>query len=114
MWKESIVEDGCAGSGWSADRLNERPPFDCDVVDEERITGGVAFQAEADLGHSSAHANGSECLEVGGAIGIRSSGGFGPHCLPGTVEYLDGGYIIATDSIQVKAKGQGCLIQRNS
>ena len=31
-----------------------------------------------------------------------------------TVEYFDGGYIIATGSVQVKAKGQGCLIQRNS
>ncbi len=64
--------------------MNERPSFDCDVVDEERITCAVAFQAEADLGHSSANANGSECLEVGAAIGIRSSGGLGPHCLPCT------------------------------
>jgi hypothetical protein len=70
--------------GWSADRLNERPPFDCDVVDEERITGAVAHQAEADLGHSSANANGSGCLEVDAAIGIRSSGGLRPHCLPCT------------------------------
>jgi hypothetical protein len=82
--RSTVVERGWRMCGiWMerlTDRLNERPPLDCDVVDEERVTGGVTFQAEADLGHRSANANGSGCLEVDAAVGVRSSGGLCPHC----------------------------------